>query len=189
MWLFRAGIRGQTLHFALGAGAKDGRPCSVRTLGMIARGAAENAESRRPSVLRTSASRHLRVALATDRRHGRPTVVSKDPPSSSPFSDPAAIARYAEGPVRQVPGFDALQKMTTILRGVHVQRLDRLQGVSDAGALRSALGCDGGRKRQAAIVDDASRKLSLYVMMRSRGQRRGTSVKPSVASVQHECFA
>jgi tRNA (cmo5U34)-methyltransferase len=31
------------------------------------------------------------------------------------FSDPHAVARYAEGPVRQVPGFHALQQMTTLL--------------------------------------------------------------------------
>lgn len=31
------------------------------------------------------------------------------------FSDPDAVARYAEGPVRLVPGFDGLQRMTTLL--------------------------------------------------------------------------
>lgn len=31
------------------------------------------------------------------------------------FSDPKAVARYAEGPVRQVPGFLGLQQMTTLL--------------------------------------------------------------------------
>lgn len=31
------------------------------------------------------------------------------------FSDPQAVARYAEGPVRQVPGFHALQRMTALL--------------------------------------------------------------------------
>jgi len=33
----------------------------------------------------------------------------------SPFSDPQAVARYAEGPVRQVPGFSALQQMSALL--------------------------------------------------------------------------
>lgn len=33
----------------------------------------------------------------------------------STFSDPAAVARYAEGPVRQVPGFEALQRMASVL--------------------------------------------------------------------------
>ena len=31
------------------------------------------------------------------------------------FSDPQAVARYAEGPVKQVPGFHALQRMATLL--------------------------------------------------------------------------
>lgn len=31
------------------------------------------------------------------------------------FNDPQAVARYADGPVRQVPGFHALQVMTTLL--------------------------------------------------------------------------
>ncbi len=34
---------------------------------------------------------------------------------STPFHDPQAVARYAEGPVRLVPGFHALQRMTTLL--------------------------------------------------------------------------
>jgi tRNA (cmo5U34)-methyltransferase len=33
----------------------------------------------------------------------------------SPFSDPQAVARYADGPVRLVPGFHALQQMATLL--------------------------------------------------------------------------
>lgn len=33
----------------------------------------------------------------------------------SPFSDPEAVARYAEGPVRLVPGFHDLQRMTGLL--------------------------------------------------------------------------
>lgn len=31
------------------------------------------------------------------------------------FSDPKAVARYAEGPARQVPGFHALQRMAALL--------------------------------------------------------------------------
>lgn len=33
----------------------------------------------------------------------------------SPFSDPDAVAKYAEGPVRLVPGFHSLQHMSTLL--------------------------------------------------------------------------
>ena len=35
--------------------------------------------------------------------------------SNAPFSDPDAVARYAEGPKRLVPGFEALQRMARIL--------------------------------------------------------------------------
>ncbi|GHH57809.1 methyltransferase [[Pseudomonas] boreopolis] len=36
-------------------------------------------------------------------------------PALFSFSDPDAVARYAEGPTRQVPGLDALHRMTTLL--------------------------------------------------------------------------
>ncbi len=42
-----------------------------------------------------------------------PTAQSEVP--LPPFSDPEAAARYAEGPLRQVPGYHALQTMTAIL--------------------------------------------------------------------------
>ena len=32
-----------------------------------------------------------------------------------PFSDPQAVARYIEGPPRIVPGFEGMQRMTTLL--------------------------------------------------------------------------
>ena len=31
------------------------------------------------------------------------------------FSDPDAVARYAQGPLRQVPGFQGMQQMARIL--------------------------------------------------------------------------
>ena len=37
----------------------------------------------------------------------------------SSFSDPEAVTRYAEGPVRLVPGFHALQKMAALLLAEH----------------------------------------------------------------------
>jgi tRNA (cmo5U34)-methyltransferase len=36
-----------------------------------------------------------------------------------PFTDPAAVARYAEGPPRQVPGFSGLQRMAMLLLAEH----------------------------------------------------------------------
>lgn len=38
-----------------------------------------------------------------------------------PFSDPDSVARYAEGPIRQVPGFLALQRMAGLLLAERVQ--------------------------------------------------------------------
>lgn len=36
-------------------------------------------------------------------------------PFLAPFTDPASVARYAEGPPRQVPGFHDLQRMAALL--------------------------------------------------------------------------
>lgn len=36
-------------------------------------------------------------------------------PPMDPFTDPQAVARYAEGPPRLVPGYDSLLRMTTVL--------------------------------------------------------------------------
>lgn len=44
------------------------------------------------------------------RDHATPTSDRVDP-----FSDPEAVARYAEGAPRNVPGYHAMQRMTTIL--------------------------------------------------------------------------
>ena len=38
-----------------------------------------------------------------------------------PFSDPDSVARYAEGPIRQVPGFLALQQMAGLLLAERIQ--------------------------------------------------------------------
>ena len=43
----------------------------------------------------------------------RKAIIESSPLSS--FSDPESVARYAEGPVRMVPGFHGLQKMTGLL--------------------------------------------------------------------------
>jgi tRNA (cmo5U34)-methyltransferase len=59
--------------------------------------------------------------------------------TSSPFSDLDAVARYAEGPVRQVPGFLDLHKMTRLLLAE--------QAGNDAGVL--VLGAGGGLELKA----------------------------------------
>jgi tRNA (cmo5U34)-methyltransferase len=73
----------------------------------------------------------------------------------TPFSDPQAVARYAEGPVRQVPGLHALQQMTWLLLA---------ERVTDSGHVL-VLGAGGG--------------LELKVFAEARSGWRFTGVDPS----------
>lgn len=56
-----------------------------------------------------------------------------------PFTDPESVARYAEGPIRQVPGFLGLQKMAGLLMA---------ERVGDDGAVL-VLGAGGGLELKA----------------------------------------
>lgn len=51
------------------------------------------------------------------------------------FSDPQAVARYAEGPPRQVPGFTDLQRMVMILLAEHAPDDARILVVGAGGGL------------------------------------------------------
>jgi tRNA (cmo5U34)-methyltransferase len=53
----------------------------------------------------------------------------------TPFSDPAAVARYAEGPPRFVPGFADLHKMTGILLAEHAPADARVLVLGAGGGL------------------------------------------------------
>ncbi|AWV06190.1 class I SAM-dependent methyltransferase [Marilutibacter maris] len=53
----------------------------------------------------------------------------------TPFSDPDAVARYAEGPIRQVPGFLALQTMATLLLAERVPTDGRVLVLGAGGGL------------------------------------------------------
>lgn len=53
----------------------------------------------------------------------------------SAFSDPAAVARYAEGPVRLVPGFVDLQRMAAILLAEHANGAARILVLGAGGGL------------------------------------------------------
>ncbi len=53
----------------------------------------------------------------------------------APFSDPQAVARYAEGPPRFVPGFADLHRMTTILLGERAPREARVLVLGAGGGL------------------------------------------------------
>ncbi|MES2929118.1 MAG: class I SAM-dependent methyltransferase [Pseudomonadota bacterium] len=56
-------------------------------------------------------------------------------PTASPFTDPAAVARYAEGPRRNVPGYDSLLPMVRILLAERVPAHGRVLVVGAGGGL------------------------------------------------------
>lgn len=53
----------------------------------------------------------------------------------SSFSDPQAVARYTEGPTKQVPGFLALQRMSMLLLAEHVPDDGRVLVLGAGGGL------------------------------------------------------
>jgi tRNA (cmo5U34)-methyltransferase len=53
----------------------------------------------------------------------------------SPFDDPEAVARYAEGPRRNVPGYDSLLPMVRILLAEHLPEDGRVLVVGAGGGL------------------------------------------------------
>lgn len=56
-------------------------------------------------------------------------------PTTPHFTDPAAIARYAEGPRRNVPGYDSLLRMSRILLAERVPSQGRVLVVGAGGGL------------------------------------------------------
>ena len=54
---------------------------------------------------------------------------------TDPFSTPEAVARYAEGPPRNVPGYHALLTMTRLLIGEHVSEDARVLVLGAGGGL------------------------------------------------------
>ena len=56
-------------------------------------------------------------------------------PTTPHFTDPAAIARYAEGPRRNVPGYDSLLRMSRILLAERVPAHGRVLVVGAGGGL------------------------------------------------------
>ncbi|WP_146871875.1 class I SAM-dependent methyltransferase [Acidovorax delafieldii] len=57
------------------------------------------------------------------------------PHTPSAFTDPAAVARYAEGPRRNVPGYDGLLRMSRILLAERVPAHGRVLVVGAGGGL------------------------------------------------------
>lgn len=52
-----------------------------------------------------------------------------------PFSDPQAVARYTEGPPRLVPGYEGMQRMTTLLLAERVPEQGRVLVLGAGGGL------------------------------------------------------
>src|SRR5690606_18693327 len=65
----------------------------------------------------------------------RPATMSGNPSASFPFSAPESVARYAEGPVRQVPGFHDLHKMTGLLLAERIRADARVLVLGAGGGL------------------------------------------------------
>ena len=53
----------------------------------------------------------------------------------APFSDPQAVARYGDGPPRFVPGYTAMQRMTTLLLAERVPEEGRVLVLGAGGGL------------------------------------------------------
>lgn len=59
--------------------------------------------------------------------------------TTAPFNDPAAIARYAEGPMRNVPGYSSLLAMSRILLAERVPEHGRVLVAGAGGGLELEL--------------------------------------------------
>jgi tRNA (cmo5U34)-methyltransferase len=81
----------------------------------------------------------------------------------SSFSDPQAVARYAEGPVRQVPGFHALQQMTTLLLAEFVPEEGKVLVVGAGGGLELGVFAKAQPGWRFAGVDPSAEMLKLAV--------------------------
>lgn len=77
------------------------------------------------------------------------------------FSDPAAAARYAEGPVRLVPGFESLQRMTTLLLRETVPATGKVLVLGAGGGLELKKFADSQPKWQFVGVDPSAEMLKL----------------------------
>lgn len=69
------------------------------------------------------------------RRQGSAIVRAMAHPASDPFSDPAVVARYADGPRRQVPGFGDLHRVVDQLLSETVPDEGRVLVVGAGGGL------------------------------------------------------
>ncbi|WP_219271970.1 class I SAM-dependent methyltransferase [Pseudomonas sp. Xaverov 83] len=77
------------------------------------------------------------------------------------FSDPAAVARYAEGPVRLVPGFESLQRMSTLLLRETVPATGKVLVLGAGGGLELKKFADSQPEWQFVGVDPSAEMLKL----------------------------
>jgi tRNA (cmo5U34)-methyltransferase len=78
-----------------------------------------------------------------------------------PFSDPDSVARYAEGPIRQVPGFLALQQMTRLLLAERVQNDGHVLVLGAGGGLELKAFAEAQRGWRFCGVDPSAEMLGL----------------------------
>lgn len=81
--------------------------------------------------------------------------------SVSSFSDPQVVAHYAEGPVRQVPGFHALQQMARLLLVESVPEAGNILVVGAGGGLELKAFADAQPGWRFVGVDPSAEMLKL----------------------------
>ncbi len=79
----------------------------------------------------------------------------------SSFTDPQSVARYAQGPVRQVPGFIALQTMTALLLDEHVPAQGQVLVVGAGGGLELKVFAERSPQWRFVGVDPSGEMLEL----------------------------
>lgn len=79
----------------------------------------------------------------------------------STFTDPEAVARYAEGPVRQVPGFHALQRMAGLLLAEDVPADGQVLVLGAGGGLEIKAFAEAERGWRFCGVDPSAEMLAL----------------------------
>lgn len=79
----------------------------------------------------------------------------------SSFSDPQAVARYAESPVRQVPGFHALQQMATLLLAERVPEDGHVLVLGAGGGLELKVFAEAQPRWRFLGVDPSAEMLKL----------------------------
>ena len=78
-----------------------------------------------------------------------------------PFTDPDSVARYAEGPIRQVPGFLALQQMTRLLLAERIRNDGHVLVLGAGGGLELKAFAEAQRGWRFCGVDPSAEMLAL----------------------------